>query len=56
VLPNTPFHKLCGEKWQFEIVLYFICFEAALKPEIRIFTTVMRFVNMSNYQNRAQNF
>jgi len=33
---STPFHKLCGEKWQFEIVLYFILFEAALKSEIRI--------------------
>jgi hypothetical protein len=20
--PITPFHNLCGEKWQFEIVLY----------------------------------
>jgi len=27
---------LCGEKWQFEIVLYLICFEAELKSEIRI--------------------
>lgn len=33
---STPFHKLCGEKWQFEIVLYFILFEAALKSKIRI--------------------
>jgi len=94
---------LCGEKWQFEIVLYLIRFEAALKSEIRIskhktnsndinlndinekrqyhtafvlnfehFDIVsanlikraifefsrrlMRFVNMPNYQNRAQNF
>ena len=35
-LISTLFHKLCGEKWQFEIVLYFIRFEAALKSEIRI--------------------
>jgi len=27
---------LCNEKWQFEIVLYFIRFEAALKSKIRI--------------------
>ena len=40
---STPFHKLCGEKWQFEIVLYFIRFEAALKSEIRIFTTAAAF-------------
>jgi len=26
--PSTPFQKLCGEKWQFEIVLNFIRFEA----------------------------
>ena len=36
LVTSTPFHKLCGEKWQFEIVLYFIRFEAALKSEIRI--------------------
>ena len=33
---TAPFHKLCSEKWQFEIELYFIRFEAALKSEIRI--------------------
>ena len=33
---SAPFHKLCGEKWQYVIVLYFILFEAALKSEIRI--------------------
>ena len=33
---STLFHKLYGEKWQFEIELYFIRSEAVLKSEIRI--------------------
>jgi hypothetical protein len=40
---SPPFLKLCGEKWQFEIVLYLSRFEAALKSEIRIFTTAAAF-------------
>jgi hypothetical protein len=54
ICTSTPFHKFCGKKWQFEIVLYFIRFEAALKSEFS--RRLMRFVNMSNYQNHAQNF
>ena len=33
---RTVLHKLYGEKWQFEIILYFTRFEAVLKSEIRI--------------------